>query len=85
MIRYADDAVLGFQKHQDARACQSLLQRRLMQFGLKVHPAKTRLVRFGRFALKQYEERPKRDFQVVLMITIQIKLITFFDMSPNIT
>ncbi|OCQ52188.1 hypothetical protein Ppb6_02596 [Photorhabdus australis subsp. thailandensis] len=35
MIRYADDAVLGFQKHQDARACQSLLQRRLMQFGLK--------------------------------------------------
>ncbi|WP_387468340.1 hypothetical protein [Photorhabdus sp. RM323S] len=52
--------VLGFQKHQDARACQFLLQRRLMQFRLKVHPAKTRLVRFGRFALKQYEERPER-------------------------
>lgn len=60
MIRYADDAVLGFQKHQDARLCQSLLQQRLMRFGLKVHPAKTRLVRFGRFALKQYEERPER-------------------------
>lgn len=60
IVRYADDAVLGFQKHKDARECLAALHQRLEQFGLKVHPEKTRLVRFGRLALKQYEERPDR-------------------------
>lgn len=59
IIRYADDAVLGFQKHSDARACLGALKQRLGRFGLKVHPGKTRLLRFGRFALKQYRERPE--------------------------
>ena len=31
-----------------------------MCFGLKVHPDKTKLIRFGRFALKQYSEKPSR-------------------------
>lgn len=56
MVRYADDAVLGFQKHRDARECLSALKQRLGKFGLKVHPEKTRLVRFGRFALSHYRE-----------------------------
>lgn len=60
IVRYADDAILGFQKYSDARECLSALHQRLEQFGLKVHPDKTRLVRFGRLALKQYEERPDR-------------------------
>ncbi|EAA4188435.1 hypothetical protein QF20_004425 [Salmonella enterica subsp. enterica] len=54
MVRYADDAVLGFQKHGDARECLSVLKQRLGKFGLKVHPEKTRLVRIGRFALSHY-------------------------------
>jgi hypothetical protein len=56
MVRYADDVVLGFQKHRDARECLSALKQRLGKFGLKVHPEKTRLVRFGRFALSHYRE-----------------------------
>ena len=60
IIRYADDAVLGFQKHQDAIDCQLALTQRLMCFGLKVHPEKTKLIRFGRFALQQYREKPSR-------------------------
>ena len=56
MVRYAADAVLGFQKHRDTRECLSALKQRLGKFGLKVHPEKTRLVRFGRFALSHYRE-----------------------------
>lgn len=59
IIRYADDAVLGFQKHRDARECLEALKQRLDRFGLKVHPEKTRLLRFGRYALKQYRDRPE--------------------------
>jgi len=60
IIRYADDAVLGFQKYQDAINFQRELIERLKCFGLKVHPVKTKLIRFGLFALKQYAERPSR-------------------------
>jgi RNA-directed DNA polymerase len=58
IVRYADDAVLGFQKHQDALECLASLVQRLGDFGLKVHPDKTKLIRFGRFALKKYAEKP---------------------------
>jgi len=51
---------LGFQKHQDAIDFQRCLIERLKGFGLKVHPVKTKLIRFGLFALKQYAERPSR-------------------------
>ncbi|OWF85995.1 hypothetical protein B4916_23060 [Yersinia intermedia] len=51
---------MSFQKHKDARECLAALHQRLDKFDLKVHPDKTRLVRFGRYALKQYEERPER-------------------------
>ncbi|MGK3967726.1 group II intron reverse transcriptase/maturase [Sorangium sp. So ce118] len=50
MVRYADDLVLGFQYEQDARAMRSALAERLAKFGLTLHPEKTRVVRFGRFA-----------------------------------
>ena len=59
-VRYADDAVLGFQKHQDAQQFLMALTQRLGKFGLKVHPDKTRLIRFGRYALAQYAEKPSR-------------------------
>ncbi|WP_267248791.1 hypothetical protein [Yersinia sp. Marseille-Q5920] len=45
---------------KDVLECLSALNQRLENFGLKVHPDQTRLVRFGRLALKQYEERPYR-------------------------
>jgi RNA-directed DNA polymerase len=49
-IRYADDYVAGFQHEDDAKAFLADLGKRLEHFGLALHPDKTRLVEFGRFA-----------------------------------
>lgn len=53
VARYADDIVLGFQHDSDARRFQSDLQERLAKFGLNLHPQKTHLIRFGRFARRK--------------------------------
>ena len=50
VVRYCDDFVMGFQREQDARAMRAALAERLAQFGLELHPDKTRMIRFGRFA-----------------------------------
>jgi len=52
IVRYADDFVMGFQYEQDARAMREALTSRLASFGLELHPDKTRVIRFGRFARK---------------------------------
>jgi group II intron reverse transcriptase/maturase len=57
IVRYADDVVVGFQHATDARRFWADLAKRLAKFGLELHPAKTRLVEFGRFAA----ERRKRN------------------------
>ena len=49
-VRYADDWVAGFQFRDDAERFQRAVEQRLGQFGLKLHPEKTRLIEFGRFA-----------------------------------
>ena len=49
-VRYADDWVAGFQFRDDAERLKRAVQERLGQFGLKLHPEKTRLIEFGRFA-----------------------------------
>ena len=51
MVRYADDGVLGFQHRDEAESFQQMLEARLAKFGLVLHPQKTRLLRFGRFAI----------------------------------
>ena len=50
IVRYADDWVAGFQHRDDAERFQRAVAERLGQFGLKLHPEKTRLIEFGRFA-----------------------------------
>ena len=57
IIRYADDFIVGFQHEHEAKAFLQDLQERLRKFELALHPAKTRLIRFGRFAAKQREMR----------------------------
>ena len=57
VVRYADDAVLGFQHQEDAKRFLKQLQERMGKFGLELHPEKTRLIEFGRFAT---ERRAKR-------------------------
>jgi len=55
-IRFADDAVLCFQYREDAEKVMEVLPKRFAKYGLTLHPEKTRLVDFGRYA----EERAKR-------------------------
>lgn len=50
IVRYADDFVMGFQREGDVVAMREQLQARLARFGLELHPEKTRVLRFGRFA-----------------------------------
>ena len=50
VVRYADDFVMGFQKEQDVMAMRRALAQRLAHFGLQLHPQKTRVIEFGRFA-----------------------------------
>jgi len=46
LIRYADDAVLVFTAETDARQVMSILPERFAQYGLTLHPDKTRLLEF---------------------------------------
>ena len=46
MVRFADDAVLCFERETDARRVMQVLAKRLARFGLELHPDKTRLVDF---------------------------------------
>ena len=55
-VRYADDFIIGFQHESDARRFLDEMRERLGKFALTLHPEKTRLIEFGRFA----EERRRR-------------------------
>jgi RNA-directed DNA polymerase len=46
LIRYADDAVLGFSQEEDARRVLAVLPKRFGKYGLSLHPEKTRLIDF---------------------------------------
>jgi len=50
VVRYADDAVLGFEHRKDADEFLKQLRERMQKFGLELHPEKTRLIEFGRFS-----------------------------------
>jgi RNA-directed DNA polymerase len=49
-VRYADDFIVGFQHESDARRLLDEMRERLQKFALTLHPEKTRLIEFGRFA-----------------------------------
>ena len=49
--------IAGFQQEHEARAFLQDLHERLREFELALHPAKTRLIRFGRFAAEQRKKR----------------------------
>ena len=57
VVRYADDIVLGFQHEADARRFHDAMTERLRRFCLELHPEKTRLIEFGRFASRQCSQR----------------------------
>lgn len=53
LVRYIDDFVLCFQHRKDALRVQDALFKRLARFNLALEPTKTKLVAFGRFALRK--------------------------------
>lgn len=57
VVRFADDTVVGFQYESDAKQFQVELKARLLKFGLELHPEKTRLIEFGRFAAENRKKR----------------------------
>ena len=57
VVRYADDLVAGFEHRHEARRFLQEFGERLAKFGLELHPEKTRLIEFGRFAAQDRKKR----------------------------
>src|SRR6266702_362696 len=57
MVRYADDLVVGFEHESDARRFWDAMRDRLREFSLSLHPDKTRLIEFGRYAAQNRKRR----------------------------
>jgi RNA-directed DNA polymerase len=57
IVRYADDFIVGFQHESDARRFLDAMRERLGKFVLTLHPEKTRLIEFGRFAAERRKRR----------------------------
>jgi RNA-directed DNA polymerase len=57
IVRYADDFIVGFEHEDDARRFLDALRERLKGFALSLHPEKTRLIEFGRFAAENRKRR----------------------------
>jgi RNA-directed DNA polymerase len=57
IVRFADDAVVGFEHRDDAQRFWADLRERLAKFGLELHAEKTRLIEFGRHAARNRAAR----------------------------
>lgn len=57
VVRYADDTVVGFQYARDGERFRADLERRLARFSLRLHPQKTRLIEFGKYAAERRARR----------------------------
>lgn len=57
IVRFSDDFVVGLQHRAEAERFLSELSDRLAQFGLELHPDKTRTIEFGRYAAQNRSKR----------------------------
>jgi group II intron reverse transcriptase/maturase len=57
VVRYADDFIVGFQHRAEAERFLAALRPRFAKFGLELHPDKTRLIEFGRYAAHNRKRR----------------------------
>ena len=60
MVRYADDFIIGFEHEEQALRFKKVLEDRLLCAGLRIHPKKSRLIRFGKTARKEQEAKGER-------------------------
>lgn len=59
MVRYADDIVMGFEHREEAERFLTQVRERFDEFGLSVHPDKTRVLEFGRHAIAKRKRQGK--------------------------
>jgi RNA-directed DNA polymerase len=59
-IRYCDDFILCFQYREDAERVLRVLTQRFAKYGLSLHPDKTRLIEFGRYAAARARHRGEK-------------------------
>ena len=57
VVRYADDTIVGFEHCEDAEQFLKDLHDRLAKFALSLHPDKTRLIEFGKYAIDERVQR----------------------------
>jgi retron-type reverse transcriptase len=57
VVRYVDDFVVGFEHREEAERFLAELRERFAKFGLELHPDKTRLIEFGRWAERNRQGR----------------------------
>lgn len=57
VTRYADDFIVGFEHRAEAERFLAELTERFRKFGLELHPDKTRLIEFGRYAAERRQRR----------------------------
>jgi group II intron reverse transcriptase/maturase len=57
IVRFADDFIVGFEYQEDAQRFLYDLRERFAKFGLELHPDKTRLIEFGRYAAERRRAR----------------------------
>ena len=59
LVRYADDFICMLQYQDESKDLQAMLSRRFSEFGLELHPEKTRTMSFGRYE-KENADRQNR-------------------------
>jgi RNA-directed DNA polymerase len=57
IVRFADDFIVGFEYQEDAQRFLADLRERFAKFSLELHPDKTRLIEFGRYAAERRRAR----------------------------
>lgn len=57
IVRYADDIVMGFEHEGEAKRFVADMRLRMEKFALSLHPEKTRLIEFGRYAVERRARR----------------------------
>ena len=69
MVRYADDLVMAFANEKDARGVMDALPGQLGQYGLTLHPTKTRLLEFRPLSGRKQPPQPGQRSFVFLGFT----------------
>jgi RNA-directed DNA polymerase len=83
VVRYADDLVVGFENRREAERFLEAFRERLAKFGLELHPEKTRLIEFGRFAAQNREKRGEGKPETFTFLGFTLSFAGAMERSPS--